>query len=202
MKYLWIISVLVACLMGNQPVAHATQSVKASNRLESPLYSSIKAQKAYLKTDWDEKYSSRQFFIVLGTGSENTIFAVVQLVELAPNYFFNETYQLQNVRNLYPIFRNSKDISANLKLGKYGSYDFAVFKNEGNECVTFVNETGDSASDFGVSEGTQRILGYYCATDHNSLSEKNIHMFFNTIGTKAKGESPPAETVSISDLEN
>ncbi len=185
---LFLICLLYLCSLGQ--LVHA---IEVSDELESPLYFSVEGQKAYLKTGWDDQYSLRQFFIVSSAVTPNGFEAMVQLIQLAPNYFFNQSYALENVRNLYPIFKKSKNIGPNLRSGKHGDFDYVIFTSDGRECLNFVNETGDSSSDFGVSVGTQRLLGYYCVPSEASISDAGAGLFFEAIGTKSKGEAPPAE---------
>ncbi len=175
---------------------------KISDELEIPIYFSIASEKVYLKTGWNDDYSARQFLIVTKSDLSAEILAVVHLVELAPNYYFNQSYELENVKNIYPIFQNANNIASIANTLRYGDFEYTVFTADGLECLTFVNETEESSSDSGVPEGTRRMLGYLCAPNRMSLTDAGIRLFFESIGMKATGEEPPADENIFSKLFN
>ncbi|WP_025899125.1 hypothetical protein [Sneathiella glossodoripedis] len=182
---------LTAGLIGFLLSAGGVFAAEQSDAEEIPLYFSANVEKVYLKTGWNADYSTRQFFIVSKSTRSNRIFSVVHLVELAPNYFFNDSYKLQNLRQLYPRFKNANNIAPPSKSSKFADFEYSIFSVDGSECLTFVNETGHSSSDFGVAEGTKRLLGYYCAPERKKIRTEGISYFFKAIGSKDRGEPPP-----------
>lgn len=176
------------------------ENYKLMTPVESPIAFSVDAPVAHLDGGWDEAYTFRQYVMGLGEWDAEGPHALVMLLKLAPNYFFEWTPSFSFFRSFYPKFKDMPANQSPIDTGQFRGAKFATFLVDNRNCVVFFYEGGQGMSDYGVSENTFRFHGYFCNEKLKPLDKQSVEKVLSAISVKEKGAAAPDPKYRLSDF--